>query len=213
MLEYNLSQEGYKIITATNGIEAIEKLKKKPNLVILDIMMPEMDGFEVCKKIRANADFQHLPIIFLTAKDSEIDEILGLELGADDFIPKPASPRKVVARIRSLFRRISENNNTKNTQIIDLNGLTIDTEKFLVKVHGKPIKLTKKEFDLLHVLVSHPDRVYTREALLLNVWGDDVFVTDRVIDVHIRKLREKMEDFANIIQTIRGRGYVCRLES
>jgi two-component system alkaline phosphatase synthesis response regulator PhoP len=176
-------------------------------------MMPKMDGFEVCKQIRANDDFKYLPIIFLTAKDSEFDEVLGLELGADDFIPKPASPRKVVARIRSLFRRISENKKQTKTSFIDLNGLTIDTEKFLVKIRGDSIKLTKKEFDLLYILVSNPDKVYTREALLVNVWGDDVFVTDRVIDVHIRKLREKMGEFSEIIQTVRGRGYVFRLES
>jgi two-component system alkaline phosphatase synthesis response regulator PhoP len=213
MLEYNLLKEGYNVLTASNGIEAIDKLIDKPNLIILDIMMPKMDGFEVCKQIRANDDFKYLPIIFLTAKDSEFDEVLGLELGADDFIPKPASPRKVVARIRSLFRRISENKKQTKTSFIDLNGLTIDTEKFLVKIRGDSIKLTKKEFDLLYILVSNPDKVYTREALLVNVWGDDVFVTDRVIDVHIRKLREKMGEFSEIIQTVRGRGYVFRLES
>jgi two-component system alkaline phosphatase synthesis response regulator PhoP len=209
-IKYNLELENYQVITAYDGEEAIKKMSQHPDLVILDIMMPKLSGYDVCKKIRAEREFQFVPIIFLTAKSSEIDEILGLELGANDYIRKPISPQKLVARVKSNLRKaITENvpNLISGEEVYQAHGLIIDVQKHSVKVNTKEKIFPKKEFDILLFLIKNPGRVFSREAILHNVWGTDVFIVERTVDVHIRKIREKLGNLADIIETIKGVGY------
>jgi two-component system, OmpR family, alkaline phosphatase synthesis response regulator PhoP len=205
-IKYNLEKENYEVITAYDGEEALEKMPERPDLVILDILMPRLTGYEVCKKIKANVDFQNIPIIFLTAKTSEIDEILGLELGASDYIKKPISPQQLMARVKSNLRK-SEKTDTPG---YSYKGLTIDTEKYIVKVNNIEKVLPKKEFELLWFLVKNRGKVFSRESLLQNVWGTNIYVDARTVDVHIRKIREKLGDLADLIGTIKGVGYKFR---
>jgi len=207
-LEYNLVQEGFEVITAYNGMEALKKLSEKPDLVILDIMMPQLNGYDVCKKIRSLPEFRQTPVIFLTAKSSEVDEIRGLEIGANDFIQKPISPKKLIARVNSNLRKEIKKSEEKSLPTnIKIGRLYIDRDKYLVNIDGSIKIFPRKEFELLYYLASNPEKVIDRETLLKDVWGLDVYVGDRTIDVHIRKVREKLGKLADIIETVKGVGY------
>jgi len=207
-LRYNLEQEDFSVITAYDGSEALIKIEESPDLVILDIMMPKIDGFEVCKKIRENSKYQNIPVIFLTAKGSEKDEIQGLELGAVDYIQKPISPKKLVARVKANLRRFEGKKEEEElAQEIEIGPIKIDKKKYVVYIDGEQCVFPRKEFELLFFLASNPGRVFNRDTLLKEVWGTDVFVVDRTVDVHIRKIREKLEAYADLIETIKGVGY------
>lgn len=208
-MQYNLEQEGFEVSTASNGKEALEKLSAKPDLIILDVMMPIMDGYEACSKIREKTGFENTPIMFLTARSSELDEVHGLNIGADDFIQKPISPKKLIARVKSNLRKTEAGQNfTKESNVlISVGPLVIDKEKYTVKIDGQEIFFPKKEFAILAYLASKPEKVFPREQILNDIWGSDVYVVERTVDVHVRKIREKMGDFASMIETIKGVGY------
>jgi two-component system, OmpR family, response regulator VicR len=214
ILKYNLENEGYEVVVAYNGQEAVELTKaEEPDIILLDIMLPEMDGMEVCREIRK--DFQ-MPIIMLTAKDSEIDKVLGLELGADDYVTKPFSNREVVARVKANLRRMTaseKNQNTSSTPNIKVGALVINRENYSVTRNGEPVDLTHREFELLLYLAKHLEQVMTREHLLETVWGYDYYGDVRTVDVTVRRLREKIEENPsnpNWIVTRRGVGYYMR---
>ena len=206
IIRYNLEKQGFKCLSATDGDGALEKLKKNPDLIILDIMMPEKDGYEVCKIIRAQGNT--VPIIFLTAMDREFDEIKGLECGGDDYLRKPFSPRILIARINSIFRRL-EKIKEKGT-FIAYDGLSINTDTYVVKIDGNELTLPRKEFELLAFFMNQPDTVFSRKSLLSSIWEDDVYVVDRTIDVHINRIRSKLMDYKNWIETVKGVGYRFR---
>lgn len=206
LLEYNLQQNNFEVYRATNGTEAIEIAKKTlPKIIILDVMMPKMDGIETCRKLREMPEFRKTHILFLTARVEEYSELAGFDAGADDYIQKPIKPRILLSRINAILRRDTEID-TKKPKIIKIKDLEINRETFLVtKDDGTQIILAKKEFELLYFLASKPGKVFSRNVLLENVWGTDVLVVDRTVDVHIRKLREKIgEDY---ITTVKGVGY------
>lgn len=204
-LTYNLTKEGYTIFTATDGHDAIKLVKENmPDLVILDVMMPGMDGIETCREIRETAGINKVMIAFLTARNEDYSQIAGFEVGADDYINKPIKPRVLISRIAALLRRGGLGVSV-DEQKRDMGGIRVDKEKYLVFKNNQEINLPKKEFELFSLLVSKPGKVFTRENILAKVWGDDVVVGDRTIDVHIRKLREKIGD--EYIKTIKGIGY------
>ena len=205
-LEYSLIQEGFEVITAYDGIEALQKLTENPELIILDIMMPNIDGYEVCRRIRENKVFSEIPVIFLTAKGSEADEIKGLELGASDFIKKPISPKKLIARVNSNLRRNIKDTKEK-PKIIKIGPLEIDREQYKVYIDSQETVFPRKEFELLYFLANNPGKVFNRDSLLKTVWGVDVYVVDRTVDVHIRKIREKLNNYSDLIETLKGVGY------
>ena len=206
LLEYNLEKAGFKVISADDGPEAIELTKKEnPSLIILDIMLPSMEGTEVCKVIKRDNATSHIPIIMLTAKGEEVDRIVGLELGADDYITKPFSPRELVLRVKAVLKR--GHGGEENEGTITAGNIRIDLERSVVISNGKPLKLTATEFKLLVELVKAKGKVLSRDALLDNVRGTDYYVTDRTIDTHIRRLREKLGKSAKHIETVRGFGY------
>jgi two-component system alkaline phosphatase synthesis response regulator PhoP len=203
LVKYNLEREGYEVFTAGNGREAIEVAKKvRPDLILLDVMMPEMDGIEACMNLRDMDDFKNTMIAFLTARGEDYSQIAGFESGADDYITKPIKPRVLVSRVKALLRRGS---GIADEQPEDVAGLVLDREKYVVTKDGKELSLPKKEFELLALLISKPGKVFTREAILNDVWGNDIIVGDRTIDVHIRKLREKIGE--DLIRTVKGVGY------
>lgn len=204
-LKYNLVRENFEVLSASNGLEAVKKISENPDLIILDIMMPELDGFETLKRIRAVKNFENIPVIFLTAKSGEINEILGLELGAADYIQKPISPKKLIARVKSNLRK--KINSSKNLHEISIGPILINKEKYIVEIDGKKKIFPRKEFEILYYLASNPGKVFSREVLLKDVWGSGVYVVDRTVDVHIRKIREKLENHPNLIETIKGVGY------
>ncbi|MCK9426312.1 MAG: response regulator transcription factor [Ignavibacteriaceae bacterium] len=204
-LKYNLEKEGFAVITATNGEEAISLLKENPDLAILDIMMPKLNGFEVCAKIRENKKTAHLPVIFLTARSSEQDEIKGLELGANDFIQKPISPLKLIARVKTNLRKSTYNAN--ENEILSVGPIVIDREKYKIFLNNVETFFPRKEFELLSYLCENAGKILTRLAILQKVWGSDIYVVDRTIDVHIRKIREKLGTHSDIIETIKSVGY------
>jgi two-component system, OmpR family, alkaline phosphatase synthesis response regulator PhoP len=207
ILKYNLSNEGYEVVTAKDGDEAIEKAKlTKPDLIVLDMMMPKKNGVEVCEILRAKPDFKQTLIIFLTARSDESTQIKGLETGADDYISKPISPKVFVSRVNALFRRIIKT----DSKMITVNGLIIDPEKFIIIIDGKEVILAKKEFELLYLLASKPSRVFLRNEIMSRVWGNEVIVGDRTIDVHIRKIRQKLG--IDCITTVKGVGYKFQLQ-
>lgn len=211
-LKYNLEQEDYEVVVGYDGEEALEKLDETPDLIILDIMMPKLDGFETCKRIREKKDFEHTPIIFLTAKAGEANEIKGLELGASDYIQKPISPKKLIARVKSNLRKAESFINYKSQPVkIKYGPIEIDKEKYEVYIDGEKKIFPRKEFEVLYFLTNNPGRVFGREILLKEIWGADVYVVDRTVDVHVRKIREKLENHADLIETIKGVGY--RLKS
>ncbi|MEC3878873.1 response regulator transcription factor [Parapedobacter sp. 10938] len=205
LIAYNLKREGYQVYTATNGQEAVTTAKKvMPDLIILDVMMPKMDGIEACRIMRAMPEFKSTFMVFLTARSEEYSEIAGFNVGADDYIAKPIKPRALLSRINAILRRNMQNEEPVDEKL-EVKDLVIDREAFLVFKNGEKIVLAKKEFELLYLLASKPGKVYTREAILKNIWEDAVVVTNRTIDVHIRKLREKIgEDY---VATVKGVGY------
>jgi two-component system alkaline phosphatase synthesis response regulator PhoP len=206
ILKYNLLNEGYEVSTAKDGDEALEKSRRiKPDLIVLDVMMPRKTGVEVCQLLRAQPAFKETLIIFLTALNDEGTQIKGLETGADDYISKPISPRVFLSRVNALFRRL----NKSEARILKIDNLTIDPERFMIQVNEKDIVLAKKEFELLYLLALKPGRVFLRNEILNQVWGNDVIVGDRTIDVHIRKIRQKLG--IDCITTVKGVGYKFEL--
>ncbi|MCG6914975.1 response regulator transcription factor [bacterium BMS3Abin03] len=206
-LQYNLEQKGYEVIVGYDGLEALKKLSENPDLIILDIMMPHLDGYDVYKKIRENEKFKNIPIIFLTAKSGEVDEIKALELGASDYVQKPISPKKLLARVKLNLRKYEKDKTGDESSILEVGPLVIDREKFIVRIDNVETIFPRKEFSLLYFLANNPGRVYNRAELLKEVWGADVFVVDRTVDVHIRKIREKLGKHSDLVETIKGVGY------
>ena len=206
-LEYNLEQRGYEVLTANNGREALDRLSGHPDLIVLDIMMPEMDGYEVCKKIRDIDSYKEVPVLFLTARSSEVDEVHGLNIGADDYIQKPASIDKIVARINANLRKTRSFSLPDNMNKIEAGPLVVDKERYQVILNGDELILPKKEFEILELLASKPGKVFSRNQILDSVWGEDIYVVARTIDVHVRKIREKLGDNSDLIETIKGVGY------
>jgi len=205
-LGYNLEKEGFRIFTAGNGQEAIEMAEKEnPHLIILDVMMPKMDGIETCEQIRKNPDLKDCLIAFLTARGEDYSQIAGFDAGGDDYITKPIKPKLLVSRVKALLKRYSDSDTGSQEKETSEAEIIIDLERYLVIVKGEKLVLPKKEFELLNLLYSKPEKVFTREEIFSMVWGDNIIVGDRTIDVHIRKLREKLGD--DYIKTIKGVGY------
>lgn len=202
---YNLKNEGYKIYTAKNGIEAIESAKKhEPHLIILDIMMPEMDGIEACEKIRATKGLENVLITFFTARSEDYSQMAGFDVGADDYITKPIKPKVLISKIKALLRRVDDVSNT-DAEKIKIGDFIIDREEYVIIKNGEKMSLPRKEFELFALLASKPGKVFKRDDILNQVWGNEVVVGGRTIDVHIRKLREKLGD--DNFKTIKGVGY------
>ncbi|WP_339835016.1 response regulator transcription factor [uncultured Flavobacterium sp.] len=201
---YNLAQEGYQVITATNGREAVAKAKKElPNLIILDVMMPEMDGIEACENIRKIPELENTIITFLTARSEDYSQLAGFDAGADDYIAKPIKPKILVSKVKALLRRLKEKE--EKVDILNVNGIEINREEYKIVKEGQEIILPRKEFELFYLLASKPGKVFKRDEILDKVWGNEVIVGGRTIDVHIRKLREKIGD--DFFKTIKGVGY------
>ncbi|MDO8992112.1 response regulator transcription factor [Daejeonella sp.] len=210
LIEYNLKKEGYQVFTASNGQEGVAEAKRVlPDLIILDIMMPKMDGIEACRILRTMNDFKNTFMVFLTARSEEYSEIAGFNVGADDYIAKPIKPRALTSRINAILRR-NVQSDIEIENKLEIGDLVIDREAFLVFQRGEKIVLAKKEFELLYLLASKPGKVFTREVILKNIWEDSVVVTNRTIDVHIRKLREKLGD--KYVSTVKGVGYKFELK-
>ena len=204
LLEYNLSKEGYEVKRAADGLAALELAKDFiPQLILLDVMMPKLDGIETCRRLRQISKMDEAYIVFLTARSEEFSEIAAFEAGANDYLTKPIKPRALISRVNAFFKR--ENKTVQDQQVISIDNLIIDRTSYTVTKNGEKIILPKKEFELLHFLSQHPDVVYSREDLLKYIWGTDVYVVPRTVDVHIRKVREKIgEDY---IVTVKGIGY------
>lgn len=203
-LKYNFEKEGYTVYTAQNGIEGKDlAFKNKPDLIILDIMMPGMDGVELCKELKESPDFNDTFIIFLTARGEDYSQIAGFEVGADDYITKPVRPRVLMARVKALLKRKTKIKADQN--VIEVNNLIIDLNRREITIDGQSIHLPKIEFDILVLLSSYPGKIFTREEIYARIWGNSVYVSDRTLDVHIRKLREKIG--SDYIKTIKGVGY------
>ncbi|MBL7963391.1 MAG: response regulator transcription factor [Flavobacteriales bacterium] len=204
LLKYNLEREGVNVLTAQNGKDALKLAKAEhPELIVLDIMMPGMDGVEVCSQLRQMPDMKNVLIAFLTARGEDYSQIAGFEAGADDYITKPVKPKVFVSKVKAMLKRTG--GDRTDSPIMEVNGIRVDTEKVLVYQDGVEMQLPKKEFELLVLLMSKPGKVFKREEIYAQIWGSDLFVGDRTIDVHIRKLREKLGD--HIIKTIKGVGY------
>ena len=206
LVQYNLEREGYQVLCAKSGEEGLETARtKKPDLILLDLMLPGIDGLEVCKLLRANKDTKNIPILMLTAKSSELDQILGLELGATDYITKPFSVKMLSARVKNIFR----NKETKKEESIVLRaeGLMIDRDRRSVTMNGKPVNFTKLEFEMLGFLMENRGKVFSRDQLLSSVWPGQAFVVDRTVDVHMRSIRQKLGKHRDLIETVRGSGY------
>jgi DNA-binding response OmpR family regulator len=209
LVRYNFRKEGFEVEGFNTGREGLEYLQRHPaDLVLLDILLPGEDGFAICRRLRAHERLKSLPVIFLTAKGEEMDRVLGLEIGADDYVVKPFSPRELVARVKAVLRR--QERLEEKREVVEAGGLRLDTRTQEATVHGRPVELSTLEFKLLYFLASHPRHVFNRDRLLDEVWGRDRFVTPRTVDVHIRRLREKIEtlpDRPQFLQTVRGSGY------
>ena len=201
---YNLEQEGYQIITASNGKEAVSKAKKEtPHLIIMDVMMPEMDGMEACENIRKIPELNSIIITFLTARNEDYSQVAGFDAGADDYITKPIKPKLLVSKVKALLRRLK--NDEKSSETLKVGDIEISREEYKIINNGKEIILPRKEFELFYLLASKPGKVFKREEILDKVWGNEVIVGGRTIDVHIRKLREKIDE--DLFKTIKGVGY------
>ncbi|MCA6073951.1 response regulator transcription factor [Fulvivirga sedimenti] len=208
LLKYNLEKQGYDVKTAADGMKAVEIAKKyHPDLILLDIMMPKQDGVETCRQIRDIPELAQTFIIFLTARSEEYSEVAAFDVGADDYITKPIKPRALMSRISALFRRDSKKKTVTNQ--VSVGDMVIDRSSYTIRKDGEEITLPKKEFELLYFLAQNPNKVYGRDELLQNIWGSDVYVLARTVDVHIRKVREKIGD--NYIKTIKGVGYKFNL--
>jgi len=209
LLSYNLSKEGYEIVCALDGLKGKELAfsSLKPDLILLDLMLPGIDGLEVCRAVRGNSETASIPVIMLTAKGDEIDKVIGLEIGADDYVTKPFSVREVIARVKALLRR-SKKEESQEEEQFSFDSLRVDLSTHEVRINDKLVNLSPIEFRLLRLFIGHRERVYSRDFLLDHVWGDDSFVEPRTVDVHIRRLREKIDpEGAKLIKTIRGAGY------
>ncbi|SFS35493.1 two-component system, OmpR family, alkaline phosphatase synthesis response regulator PhoP [Zhouia amylolytica] len=202
---YNLSNEGYQVITAKNGAEGVSKARKEqPHLIILDVMMPEMDGIEACEQIRKMPDLQETVVTFLTARGEDYSQVAGFDAGADDYITKPIKPKVLVSKVKALLRRFKEGGESAD-KVVKVGDITIDRDEYKIIQNGEEIILPRKEFELLSLLASRPGKVFKREEILDKVWGNEVVVGGRTIDVHIRKLREKIGD--DHFKTVKGVGY------
>lgn len=211
-IEYNLSQQGYAVSKAFDGINALRLAQVKlPNLIILDLMLPGIDGIELCKRLKANPKTSGIPVIMLTAKSSEVDKIVGLEVGADDYITKPFSMRELLARVKTVLKRYGKKQE-KAKPLIKFPNLEIDLEKHEVKAFGRIIELTAKEFNLLKYLADNQEKAVSREKLLDQVWGIEVAIETRTVDVHVRRLREKLGKAGRYIKTLRGVGYKFKIQ-
>lgn len=214
LLRYNLERESYRVTSAGTGSEGLSELRReRPDLVILDLMLPEISGFEVCRRLRKNSETQNLPVIMLTARSEEADVIAGIELGADDYIKKPFSPRELVARVGAVLRRVGHPNapapSAEADAKLEFGDLSIDSASHRVRRAGEDLPVTHLEFKLLHYLASHPQRVFSREHLLDRVWGREKYITLRSVDVYVRRLRQKVDVSGNpsLLKTVRGTGY------
>ena len=208
VLSYNLKREGFDVSHALDGIKGLALIEKvEPDLVILDLMLPGLDGLEICRRIKGGEKLKHIPVIMVTAKGEESDIVIGLGIGADDYVAKPFSPRELVARVNAAIRRSGMSDKQGRPDIVEIEGLIIDERKFSVSYHGNLIKLTATEFRLLNQLANHPGRVFSREQLLNYASGNDVVIVDRNIDVHIRAIRKKLPGEIQFIETVRGIGY------
>lgn len=211
LVSYNLEREGFSTVKAYDGEAALRKVRaEKPDLLILDLMLPGVGGLDVCKKIRANPETSSLPIIMLTAKADEVDKIIGLELGADDYLTKPFSVKELIARVRTVLRRIREEKKPSAGEMFEFKGLTVHYGACSVALNGRPVTLSPTELKLLFFFTRNPGRVYSRDQILNHVWGDDTFITDRAVDVHVRRLRSQIEkdvEHPRYILTVRGFGY------
>lgn len=209
LLEYNLNKEGFETASANDGIQALEVAKNfKPDLILLDVMMPRQDGIETARQIRQNSDFKDTYILFLTARAEEYTEVAAFDVGADDYIVKPIKPRALVSRIKAILRRDTQQ--IESDSLIEIGILTINRTNYSVINNGNPLVMPKKEFELLYFLAKHPNKVFNRDELLEKVWGVDVYVVERTVDVHIRKLREKIPE--HYIKTLKGVGYMFSIE-
>jgi len=203
---YNLSTEGYQVITANNGLEGVTKAEKeRPQLIILDVMMPEMDGIEACEKIRQLPELKDVVITFLTARGEDYSQVAGFDAGADDYITKPIKPKVLMSRVKALLRRYKESHDSVSEDVVKIGNLTIDRDAYKIMLKDQEISLPRKEFELLYLLASKPGKVFKRDDILDKVWGNEVIVGGRTIDVHIRKLREKLGD--ELFKTVKGVGY------
>jgi len=206
LIRFNLKASGYEVLTAEDGEEALAKARKfSPDMILLDVMLPEIDGLEVCKILRRDPATASLPIIMLTAKASEIDRVLGLEFGADDYVTKPFSPRELMLRVRNLLKR--KESSKEEVERFQVRDIELDVSKYEVKIMGQPIDLTPTEFKLLQILMERKGRVQSRDRLLQDVWGYDQLIDTRTVDTHVRRLREKMGEAADYVVTVRGVGY------
>jgi DNA-binding response OmpR family regulator len=211
LLAHYLRKEGFQPLVAFDGEDGIAKARaEKPDLILLDILLPKMDGLELLRKIRSDREIAHTPVAMLTAKGDETDRIVGLELGADDYIPKPFSPREVVARIKAIIRRSRKAPEEMEEQVFEYNGLRMDLSRHEVRFKGKAVPLTSKEFRILQVLLSARGRVLSRESILRKVWGEGTHVIDRTVDVHIAKIRQKIPFLSEAIETVKDVGYKLR---
>lgn len=205
LIRHSLAKEGFEVHVAANGAQAIEQARKvKPEIIIMDVMMPVMDGMEACRQLKDNPDTKNIPVIFLTARSEEFAELAGFEAGADDYIAKPVRNRVLLSRVKAILRRGNAIQN-QDPEKYDFETIQIDRERFVVEYNGKALQLPRKEFELLAFLASRPGRVFSRDEILENVWGNEVLVVDRTIDVHVRKIREKLDD--KFIYTVKGVGY------
>ena len=206
IISYNLKSNGFEVFTALNGVKALKKAKSiLPDLIILDVMMPEMDGIETCEEIRKIPELNDTIITFLTARSEDYSQLAGFDAGADDYINKPIKPKLLVGKVKSLLRRLNKNKVTESKNVINLGDLIIDREEYIIILNKNEILLPRKEFELLYLLASKPGKVFKREVILEKIWGHEVVVGDRTIDVHIRKLREKLGQ--SRFKTIKGVGY------
>lgn len=211
LLTYNLEKDGYRVLSEMDGEAALKKIPEKmPDLVLLDLMLPKADGLTVCKTLKSNPKTSHIPVVMLTAKGEESDKIVGLELGADDYVTKPFSVKELLARVRAVLRRFSKAQEGEPVQ--KFRDLTLDRTKHEVVLKGKKMGLTAKEFELLDYFLTHAGRVLSRDVLLNNVWGYDYFGTTRTVDVHVRRLREKLGPYEKHVQTVKGYGYLFKEE-
>jgi phosphate regulon transcriptional regulator PhoB len=206
LLQYNLEKEGYRVLSSLDGSEALKRIPEKtPDLILLDLMLPGTDGLTVCRTLKNNPKTAHIPVVMLTAKGEESDKVVGLELGADDYITKPFSVKELMARVKAVLRRFEKAG--EGSPVQKFKDLTLDRSRHHVEMKGKVLDLTAKEFELLDYFLTHADRVLTRDVLLNNVWGYDYFGTTRTVDVHVRRLREKLGPYSEYLQTVKGYGY------
>jgi two-component system alkaline phosphatase synthesis response regulator PhoP len=210
LIRHTLAKEGFEVHVAANGAQALDQTSKvNPEIILMDVMMPVMDGMEACRQLKENPDTKNIPVVFLTARSEEFAELAGFEAGADDYIAKPIRPRVLLSRIKAILRRRNALH-TPEPEAIDFGVLKIDRERFVVEFEGKPLQFPRKEFELLSFLASRPGRVFSRDEILENVWGNEVLVVDRTIDVHVRKIREKLNE--RFIYTVKGVGYKFEIE-